>query len=272
MDAVFAARLPRMPTRRLLTVFSLALALLVPAAARAADTPVYELRIYTTNEGKLPDLLKRFRDHTCKLFERHGITNIAYWVPLAKEDGADNTLVYIISHKSRDAAAESWKAFGADPEWKEAAKASEANGKILSKKPESIYMLPTDFSPPVKVGAGSAPRVFEMRTYTTPEGKLPALHARFRDHTMKLFEKHGMTNLFYFTPTDANTGKDNKLIYWLAHASKEAGMKSFAEFRTDPDWVKAKGESEKDGSLTVQPQAEGVKSVYMQATDFSPIK
>jgi hypothetical protein len=271
MDAVFARRLAGMTTRVFLAVFALVLASFFPTSVvRAEDGPVYELRIYTCNEGKLPDLLKRFRDHTCQIFEKHGIKNIAYWVPLAKEDGADNTLVYIISHPSRDAAKENWKAFQTDPEWKEVAKASEANGKILAKKPESIYMTPTDFSPPVKVGAGAAPRVFEMRTYTTPAGKLPVLHARFRDYTMKLFEKHGMTNLFYFKPTDAEQGAENKLYYWLAHPSKEAGLKAFGEFRADPDWVKAKTDSEKDGPLTV---AEGgVKSVYMQATDFSPIK
>lgn len=261
-----------MTTRTFLASLPLVAALGLAIPAAAADSPVYELRIYTTNEGKLPDLLKRFRDHTCKLFEKHGMTNIGYWVPVDKENGADNTLIYIISHKSRDAAKESWKAFQQDPDWKAAAKASEANGKILAKAPEAIFMLPTAFSPAVKTGDGTGPRIFEMRTYTTPEGKLPALHARFTNHTMKLFEKHGMTNLFYFTPTDAEKGSANKLIYWLAHPSKEAGLKAFTDFRADPDWVKAKGESEKDGPLTVQPQAEGVKSVYMQATDFSPIR
>lgn len=260
-----------MTIRTFLAIITLMAVSLPAAAVRAEDSAVYELRIYTCNEGKLPDLLKRFRDHTCKLFEKHGITNIGYWVPVDKENGSETTLIYIISHKSRDAAKESWKAFGSDPDWKAAAKASEANGKILAKI-ESIYMKTTDFSPPVKVGAGAAPRVFEMRTYTTPEGKLDALHARFRNHTMKLFEKHGMTNLPYFRPTDPEKGADNKLIYLLAHASKEAGQASFTAFRADPDWVKAKGESEKDGPLTVQPQSEGVKSVYMQATDFSPIK
>lgn len=260
-----------MTTRTFLASLSLAAALGLATPASAADSPVYELRIYTCNEGKLPDLLKRFREHTCKLFEKHGITNIGYWVPVDKENGADTTLIYIISHQSRDAAKESWKVFQQDPDWKAAAKASEVNGKILAKI-ESIFMTPTAFSPPVKVGAGSGPRVFEMRTYTTPEGKLDALHARFTNHTMKLFEKHGMTNLFYFTPMDADKGASNKLIYWLAHPSKEAGLKAFTDFRADPDWVKAKGESEKDGPLTVQPQAEGVKSVYMQAVDFSPIK
>jgi hypothetical protein len=247
----------------------LTLAFLLQGVARAADGPVYELRIYTTNEGKLPDLLKRFREHTCQLFEKHGMTNIGYWVPVEKEDGAENKLIYIICHKSREAAKESWKAFQGDPDWKAAAKASEANGKILAKAPESIFMTTTPFSPELKLGAGAAPRVFELRTYTTNEGKLADLHARFTNHTMTLFAKHGMTNLIYFTPTDADKGSANTLIYLLAHPSKEAGLKAFDAFRADPDWVKAKGESEKNGSLTVK---DGVKSVYMTGTDFSPIK
>lgn len=247
----------------------LALFLTTQACVRAADAPVYELRIYTTNEGKLPDLLKRFREHTCALFEKHGMTNVGYWVPVDKENGSENKLIYIISHKSREAAKESWKAFGADPDWKAAAKASEVNGKILAKAPESIFMTTTAFSPELKIGAGAGPRVFELRTYTTPEGKLPDLHARFKNHTMKLFEKHGMTNLVYFQPTDADKGQADTLIYLLAHPSKEAGLKAFGEFRADPVWVAAKGESEKNGPLTVK---DGVKSVYMTATDFSPIK
>ncbi len=256
--------------------FSIALLALITfilssTAAPAADAPVYELRIYTTNEGKLPDLLKRFREHTCKLFEKHGITNIGYWVPVDKENGAENTLIYIISHKSRDAAKESWKAFQADPDWKAAAKASEANGKILAKAPESIFMTSTTFSPELKLGAGSAFRVFEMRTYHTPEGRLADLHARFKDHTMALFTKHGMTNIAYWTPTDADKGAANTLIYILAHPSKEDGLKAFGAFRADPDWIKAKAESEKNGPLTL-PDPDGVKSIHMTATDFSPIK
>ena len=99
-----------------------------------------------------------------------------------------------------------------------------------------------------------------------------ALLARFRDHTMKLFTKHGMSHLAYWTPVDADKGAGTKLIYILAHDSKEAGLASFEAFRADPDWIKAKTESEKDGSLTIEPRSEGVKSVYMTATDFSPIQ
>ena len=91
---------------------------------------------------------------------------------------------------------------------------------------------------------------------------------------MKLFSKHGMSHLAYWVPVDANKGAGTKLIYILAHASKEAGIASFTAFRADPDWVKAKAASEEasGGPLTIQPQAAGVKSVYMKATDFSPIQ
>ncbi len=135
-------------------------------------------------------------------------------------------------------------------------------------------MTATDYSPPLAVTKGDKPRVFEMRTYTTPEGKLDALHVRFRDHTMKFFTKHGMTNLAYWTPTDADKGSGKKLIYILAHASKEAGLASFTAFRADPGWIKAKAASEEanGGPLTILPQTEGVKSIYMKPTDFSPIQ
>jgi uncharacterized protein (DUF1330 family) len=256
-----------------LTFLALGLCGLFSTLAHAADSPVFELRIYTCHEGKLDALLARFRDHTCKLFEKHGMKNVGYWVPVDEENGSKTTLIYILEHKSRDAAKASFKAFGADPEWQAAAKASEANGKIVAKI-ESIFMTPTDYSPPLAIAKGDKPRVFEMRTYTTPGGKLDALHARFRDHTMKLFSKHGMGHLAYWVPVDANKGAGTKLIYILSHASKEAGLASFTAFRADPDWIKAKAASEEanGGPLTIQPQAEGVKSVYMKATDFSPIQ
>jgi hypothetical protein len=248
-----------------------ALGLIVAPVARAADSKVYELRIYTATPGKLNDLLARFRNHTCKIFERHGMENVGYWVPPDKEQGADDTLIYLIAHKSREAAKESWAAFGKDPEWQAARKKSEENGKLLAKPPEAIFLSLTDYSPPVKLGAGTGPRVFELRDYTTPEGGIAALDARFREHTTKLFAKHGMENLPYFHPTDKEKGAGSRLIYLLAHRSKEAGLASFKAFREDPAWIAAREASEKKagGSLTVK---DGVKSTYLRATDFSPIK
>ncbi len=106
---------------------------------------VYELRTYTCNEGKLPDLQKRFRDHTTKLFEKHGMKNVGYWVP-ADAPRSQNTLIYIISHASREAAKKNWDDFRNDPDWQKVQKESEVNGKIVSKL-ESVFMDATDYSP-----------------------------------------------------------------------------------------------------------------------------
>ncbi|MBB3838170.1 hypothetical protein FHS57_002175 [Runella defluvii] len=226
--------------------------------ASAQDTRLFETRIYYTEPGRLEALLTRFRNHTTKIFEKHGMTNIGYWVPLHEE----NKLIYVLAYPDRAARDASWKAFGADPEWVKARTESEVSGKIVSKV-ESIFMDATDFSPKIKSSKSKKERVFELRTYTTNPGKLPDLLARFRNHTLKLFKKHGMTNVAYWTVN----GKDDTLIYILAHPSEEAGKKAFDAFRADPDWVKARDASEVNGKL-----ANKVESVYMKATDFSTIK
>lgn len=116
--------------------------------ADPASTTVYELRVYHTYEGKLNDLLKRFREHTTKLFEKHGIKNVAYWTPL-DEPAKSSTLIYILAHPSREAAAANWKAFQDDPDWKSVRDKSEENGKLVVKV-DSTFMALTDFSPPVR--------------------------------------------------------------------------------------------------------------------------
>jgi hypothetical protein len=109
-------------------------------------------------------------------------------------------------------------------------------------------------------------RVFELRTYYAHPGKMAALHARFRDHTCKLFKKHGMTLIGFWSPIDAKQA-DNKMVYMLAFPSKEAADKSWQAFKDDPAWKAAKDASEKDGPLV-----ERVESVYLKATDYSPLK
>src|SRR5258705_9167295 len=114
----------------------------------AESDAVYELRVYHCYEGKLPDLLKRFREHTTKIFEKHGLKNVAYWLPM-DEPQKSNTLIYVLAHTSRDAAATNWKAFSADAEWQAVQKASEANGKIVEKV-DSTFMVLADFSPTIQ--------------------------------------------------------------------------------------------------------------------------
>src|SRR5262245_58775621 len=112
------------------------------AAAEAKPQKIYELRIYTANPGKLPDLHARFRDHTMKLFEKHRMENVIYWT-LAEDfrnEKKDDTLVYLLAHKSKEAAEASWKSFREDPEWKAVLAKSEENGKLLTSDPVSVFL------------------------------------------------------------------------------------------------------------------------------------
>jgi len=137
-------------------VQALPAATLLPASLWAAARPdkadpaqtataVYELRVYHAAAGKLAELEARFRDHTIELFNRHGIKSVAYWTPLDEPDKS-NTLIYILQHPSREAAAANWKAFQDDPEWKSVHEKSEANGKLVDKI-DSTFLALTDFSP-----------------------------------------------------------------------------------------------------------------------------
>jgi hypothetical protein len=194
------------------------------------------------------------------------MTNVGYWIPT---DNPDNKLVYILSYPSREARDASWKAFGADPEWQAVAKASEANGKLVTKA-ESVFMQNTDYSPALKMESKTPNRLFELRTYTASPGNIQNLNDRFRGHTIKLFEKHGITNITYFQPMPKADGtKSDQLIYIIAHTDRPTADASWKAFREDPNWVKVKAASEVKGggSLTTK-----VESVFMMPTDYSLIK
>jgi hypothetical protein len=106
-------------------------------------------------------------------------------------------------------------------------------------------------------------KVFELRTYTANEGKLETLHTTFKNHLMGFFQKHGITNVVYFKPTDAPLSQTT-LIYLVSHDSREAAAKSWAAFRNDPDWKKISAET--------GPMASKVDSVFLETTDYSPMK
>jgi hypothetical protein len=158
----------------------------------------------------------------------------------------------------------------ADPEWQAAYKASEVKGKLVAKA-ESLFLTATDFSPEVKAALAAEPRTFELRTYTATPGKLNHLLARFRDHTLNLFAKHGMGNFGYWTLAPNQKSAEDTLVYLLAHKSKDAAAASFKNFRADPDWVAARKASEDNagGPLTIK---DGVKSVFLAPTDYSQTK
>ncbi len=115
------------------------------AGAQSQEAPrsmLYELRIYTTAPGRLPKLHQRFRRHTMKLFEKHGMVNVGYWVPLDKKD----TLIYIVAHRDQEAAKRSWDAFRNDPQWQKVFRESRKDGPIVTKV-QRHFMRPTDYSP-----------------------------------------------------------------------------------------------------------------------------
>ena len=231
--------------------------------AKPKDNRYFELRVYYCNPGKLDALVDRFRDHTVPLFKKHGIDGLGYWVPT---NNPDNAFYYLMAYPSKEARDASWKEFGNDPQWKEAARKSEENGKIIARS--TIYFLKaTDFSPKIKPSKGAGMRTFEMRIYTPMPEKLQNLENRFRDHTMKIFKNNKMQNVAYFTTIEKDPSQQAKLLYFLAYENEEAGKLAWQNFRKDPDWIKASTASEVNGKLV-----EKVESVYMKPADFSKIK
>ncbi len=228
------------------------------------DTLCYEMRIYTATKGNLNNLLKRFRNHTTKLFEKHGMTNVVYLTPL---DNAEEKVYYVLSYPNRAAREASWKAFMADTAWQSVQKASEINGGLVAKV-ESIFMNTTDFSPNnFKSSLNS--NVWEFRKYTATPNNLPILLERFRGFTVKRFEEYGMTNKMYWTVMDGEQDSDKMLYYFLTHPSQEAAKEAFDKFRADPEWVATRKASEVKGG---GPLTTKVESIFMVATDFSKLK
>ena len=138
----------------------------------------------------------------------------------------------------------------------------------MSLNKRSLSLLTLVFLAGIIVGRAHAQdhRVFELRKYTAPEGKLGELEARFRNHTIRIFNKHNMTSIGYFVPQDAPDSQ-NTLIYILAHPSREAAKKNWADFQADPEWQKVNTESQVNGRIVSK-----VESTFMDALDFSQIK
>jgi hypothetical protein len=247
-------------------LFGIAFGIAGAAAAAEPDTRVFEMRTYYAPPGRLDDLHARFRNHALKLIDKHGITSVGYWTPV---ENPDNKLIFVLAFPSAEAREKAWKAFLADPDWKEARKITEADGPIVAKI-ESVVLGATDYSP-VVAPAVEDDRVFELRTYVASPGNLGNLNARFRNHTLKLFEKHGITNVVYWCPLEGQPGAGEQLIYLIAHKSVDAAKASFDAFRQDPAWIAARAASEEKagGSLTAPG---GVRSEFLRATDYSPLR
>lgn len=257
-----------------------------------ADSHLYELRVYNAESGRQADVLKLIEGAGQKFMAAHHIELVAAWVPT---DSSDERVVTLVRHADRKACDAAWSAFQANPAWQSALKASEVNGKKPVKSFERIFLSVNDYSPELAIES-KGNRVFELRTYIATPKNLAALNARFRNHTVELFKKHGMTNIIYWSIADGEklTAKSllpsvspvnkgaadisddlpaagNALVYFITHASEDAAKASFDSFRKDEVWNKVRTESEQaaGGSLTV---GNGVKSWFLKPTGFSPLK
>lgn len=228
--------------------------------AQQTDTRYFEMRIYYCYPGRLDALIERFQTNTTRIFEKHGMENIGYWLPTKNDQHA---LYYILAYPSKTARDKSWSDFSADAEWKEVAAKSEVSGKIVQSV-TSVFMNASDILPHINA-TSSGEHVFEWRTYTCLPGRLPNLITRFKNHTLKLFEKQHMENIAYFI-SEEKEGQ-SKLVYLLAHKSEEEAIKSWDAFRADPAWITARDASEKEGKIV-----EKVESVYLKSLSFSKIK
>jgi hypothetical protein len=257
-------------SRILVVVIASLLAMpLFAAAPDQPDSPQYELQIIHAKPGKLKQVHAWFRAHQDDVLVKHGATSLAYLVPAG--GNPKNKLLAVYKFPSLPAVLAFSRAIKADPLWKPLDTAVDSP-ELLVERVEITSLSPTDYSPEFKPGKSSQPRVFELRTYTSPSpDKLAALHARFREHTMKLFAKHGMENLVYWQPRDIE-GADRKLVYLLGHKSQEAAKESFAGFRKDPEWLAAKEASEKAAGGSLTTAENGVVSEFLVGTGYSPLR
>jgi hypothetical protein len=240
-----------------------------PPESTEPDYTQYELTVFAAKPGKLAAVHDWLRAHHQDVFAKHGATNIAYLVPAGPNP--DNKILAIHRYPSLPALLKTSRAIKADPLWKPMDTAENAPDSLLEST-TTLRLKPTDYSPEFTPSESKPSRVFELRTYTCPSPeKLFCLHERFREHTMKLFAKHGMENLIYWKPMDGELC-DVQLVYLLSHKSEAAAKESFAAFRSDPDWLAAKKASEEKagGSLTVKEN--GVVSEFLEATEYSPLR
>ena len=280
--------------RTLVTEFLMAVAvasIFFLQGTSAADSRLYELRVYSSAEGKQAEVIDLIANAGVKFMAKHEIRLEAAWIPV---DPQDDRVITLVSHPDKASSDAAWAAFQKDSQWQTALEQASKNGKAV-KSFERVFLATNDYSPLLKASQVGN-RVFELRTYAATLGNLPALNNRFRNHTIELFTKHGMTNIVYWSvspevtadiakvvstlapPTSPaaaidpkSTATDSTLVYLLAHASADVAKASFDAFRLDPAWVAARKASEAGagGSLTVK---DGVKSLFLKPLDFSPLK
>ena len=215
---------------------------------------LFEHRVYTAVPGKLPALNDRFANHTVGFFKQYGVGMMGFWTD---DIGVSNQLTYITTFNTMADRETKWAEFGSDTKRQQVFAETEVNGPLVAVV-ENTFMRLTPYSPSPQLSS----KVQELRVYDTLPGRLPALHDRFANHTMALFERHGIQNVAYWTE---DVGTNNRLVYMLGYESLADREKSWASFGADPDWKKAREASETNGSIVRKSRHR-----IMRLTDYSP--
>jgi hypothetical protein len=237
-----------------------------PVEPRLQEGPVYELRTYIAAQERFEHLVKRFREHTDRLFRAHSMQPFGYWVPTEGPPISKRTLVYLLKHASRYEAWKNWVAFTNDPEWQNVLDQPLFQRLIIG-KPESVFMTQNAYSDEVSIEMESRGGIFELRTYTAEKRQLSALNARLRKHTAASFTRHGMKNIADWTPFDS-PHSSNQLFSLLHHASREQADASWKALINDADWQEVAKDSKRNGKLLVEPP----QRLLLRALDFSPLQ
>jgi hypothetical protein len=228
----------------------------------------FDFRIFHASPGKLDALHARLRDHQIPLLEQHRILTLAVFVPAG--ENPQQVVCLVTAAEDLHSLIADWADFRRDPKWHGIVAETDRDGRLVAA--ESFQrLIRTYWSPRFPPATPVESGIYELRTYNCPDAsRQNALKIRFRNHTMRLFEKHGMRNLVYWVP-DEPPASQQQLVYLLGHESQEAAEESFAAFRQDPEWLAVKEASEKPfvGPLTVE---NGIQSQFLVPTEYSPLK
>ena len=215
---------------------------------------LHEMRIYDAIPGKMEDLNSRFANHTIGFFKDHGIGMVGFWTEVI---GISNRLTYMLSFDSMADRKAKWAAFQANEGWQQVRAESEKDGPLVASVQNNFLRL-TPYSPELRVST----TLQELLISDAMPGKLPALHDQFANHTIGMFKKHGIENIGYWT---ADVGKSNQLVWMIGYPSMGYREKGIDALAADPDWQKARAESDRDGPLVRRTQ-----SAILRPTDYSP--
>ena len=229
-----------------------------PRMLRVDDGPVYELRIYAAAEDRLGHLIKRFREHTDRLFRKHKMEPVAYWLPTDGTAKEKRRFVYILKHPSRYAAYRNWNAFTHDPEWKRGVLEQPEFQRLLSDRPESVFLTPNKFLN--ESTRSNNPNIYELRIHTAAQGKLTALHQHHRDTGVNLHLKHGIRTLGSWFAFD-RPESENTMYTLHRHTNRTQADLNWKAIEADPEWRKSRG------NLNTK-----TERLYLKPMDFSPMR